>query len=303
MSEAAEDKGWLGVAEKGSAWGIATTVWLATVAGRPAARLLIRVVALWYTLLHPGVRRASRSWWQRLEGKNPSLLTIYRHVLRFAQVVLDRCFFVQGKFDLFTIERDGHQHLVDLHATGRGALLLSAHIGSTEAMAAGGYHDLLKIRVVGYFKNAAMINAALGKLDPKSATRVVSIEPGSADSVLAIRDRIEAGELLAVAGDRIGLSDRTVTAEFFGEPARFATGPFLLAAILKCPVYFVCGLYEEPNKYKLFCEPFAERIDLPRKDREAALQRYASQYAQRLEHYARQAPDNWFNFFDFWSQS
>lgn len=303
MTATRSDGDWLGVAEKGSAWGIATTIWLATVAGRPAARLLVRGIALWYTLLHPGVRRASRIWWQHVRGQPPSLGQIYQHVLRFAQTVLDRCFFLQGKFDLFTIERDGHQHLVDLHESGRGALLLSAHIGSTEAMAAGGYRDQLKIRVVGYFKNAAMINAALGRLDPKSATRVVNIEPGSADSVLAIRDRIEAGELLAVAGDRIGLSDRTVTAEFFGEPARFATGPFLLAAMLKCPVYFVGGLYEEPNKYKLFCEPFADRIELPRKDREAALQRYAAQYAQRLEHYARQAPDNWFNFYDFWSKS
>ncbi len=24
-------------------------------------------------------------------------------------------------------------------------------------------------------------------------------------------------------------------------------------------------------------------------------------YAQRLEHYCRQAPYNWFNFYDFWS--
>ena len=27
------------------------------------------------------------------------------------------------------------------------------------------------------------------------------------------------------------------------------------------------------------------------------------QYAQRLEHYGRAHPDNWFNFYDFWSDS
>jgi predicted LPLAT superfamily acyltransferase len=25
-----------------------------------------------------------------------------------------------------------------------------------------------------------------------------------------------------------------------------------------------------------------------------------ARYAERLEHYARSAPDNWFNFHDFW---
>ena len=77
---------------------------------------------------------------------------------------------------------------------------------------------------------------------------------------------------------------------------------FLLAAALKCPVYLVFGLYFEPNRYELFCEPFAERIELPRKGRHEALAQVVQSYAQRLEHYARLAPDNWFNFYDFWQK-
>ena len=73
-----------------------------------------------------------------------------------------------------------------------------------------------------------------------------------------------------------------------------------LAAVLKCPIYLVFGLYFEPNRYELFCEPFAERIVLPRGDRQEALRIVVSRYAERLEAYCRQAPNNWFNFFDFW---
>jgi predicted LPLAT superfamily acyltransferase len=51
----------------------------------------------------------------------------------------------------------------------------------------------------------------------------------------------------------------------------------------------------------LYCEPFEERIDLPRGAREEALRAYVTRYAGRLEHYCRLAPDNWFNFYDFWS--
>ncbi len=62
------------------------------------------------------------------------------------------------------------------------------------------------------------------------------------------------------------------------------------------------GLYRDPNRYDLYCELLAEQIVLPRKHREEALRGYVQQYAARLEHFARLAPDNWFNFYDFWER-
>ncbi len=292
---------WLSVAEKGSVVGIRLTVWLATAAGRLPARWLMRVVALWYTLLHPGVRHASRDLGERLGQQRRGLHAIYRHVLCFAEAALDRLWLVQGRGDLFELTRDGHDHLERLHASGRGAILLSAHVGSTAAMAIGGHDERLRIRIVGYFKNAKMINAALYRLNPHAAAQVVHIEPGRADTVLDLKDRIDRGELLAIAADRVGLNDRTVQVEFLGQPAPFPAGPFLLAAMLQCPVYFVCGIYRAPNRYELHCEPFADRVELPRKDREAALHRAVGQYADRVAHYVRAAPDNWFNFYKFWT--
>jgi predicted LPLAT superfamily acyltransferase len=46
----------------------------------------------------------------------------------------------------------------------------------------------------------------------------------------------------------------------------------------------------------------AERIVIPRRARAAALDALIASYAARLEHYARLAPMNWFNFYDFWQQ-
>ena len=44
----------------------------------------------------------------------------------------------------------------------------------------------------------------------------------------------------------------------------------------------------------------SERLMLPRGAREEVLTREVARYARRLEDYCRKAPDNWFNFFDFW---
>ncbi|MSQ84008.1 MAG: hypothetical protein EXR77_14185 [Myxococcales bacterium] len=299
-TKAANDLHWLSVAEKGSVISIALVVWLATMCGRPPARWLMKAVALWYTLLHRRVRQASREFGERLHGRPRTLREVYRHVLCFAEATLDRLWLVQGRGDLFTVTRTGHDYLVQLAAAQSGAILLSAHLGSTAAMSIGNYDEKLKIRVVGYFRNAKIINAALARLNPRAAAQVVHIEPGQASAVLAMRDRIERGEILAIAADRAGLNERVVHADFLGKPAPFPSGPFLLAAMLGCPVYFVCGVFRAPNHYDLYCEPFAEQVILPRKDRQRALQNYVDRYAARTEHFARLAPDNWFNFYGFW---
>ena len=49
-------------------------------------------------------------------------------------------------------------------------------------------------------------------------------------------------------------------------------------------------------------EPFAERVAIPRGQRGPALDALLTRYAQRLEHYVRVAPYNWFNFHDFWAR-
>ena len=90
---------------------------------------------------------------------------------------------------------------------------------------------------------------------------------------------------------------------FMGAEARLPTGPYALASAIGCPVFLTFGLYESPNRYRLICEPFAEKVELPRSERQKAIQGYAQRYADRLEHYCRLAPDNWFNFFEFWSES
>ena len=57
------------------------------------------------------------------------------------------------------------------------------------------------------------------------------------------------------------------------------------------------------HRYRLVFEPFSERVEIPRHDRGPALDALLARYAQRLEHYIRVAPYNWFNFYDFWQDA
>jgi predicted LPLAT superfamily acyltransferase len=73
-----------------------------------------------------------------------------------------------------------------------------------------------------------------------------------------------------------------------------------MAAMLQRPVFFMTGLYLGGNRYRIHFEPLADFSDTPRSERAAAMQAAQQRYAERLSHYCRLAPYNWFNFFDFW---
>ncbi len=292
---------WLTQRERGALAGIRLMFWIATLFGRWPAQQVVRVIALWYALFDRSARRASRAWLERVYGRTVKFREIYRHVLCFARVALDRVFLLLGAHGACVVNRTGNHYLRELARERRGAVLLGAHLGSFEAMRAGAKNEQLPLNIVGHFENARMINALLEQLDPQLSARVLHVGQDPVGFALNVRERLAQGELVAILADRVGLNDKRVEVEFFGKPAPFPTGPFLLASVLKCPVYLVFGLYFEPNRYELFCEPFAERIELPRRERAAALEAVVQRYARRLEDYARKAPNNWFNFYDFWS--
>jgi len=300
-TDTSAERAWLTTAEKGSVLGIRFLVFLATIFGRGVAGAFMWLVTFYYVAFSARVRRVLRDYYRHLDGSRPSFVKLWKHVHTFARVALDRFFFAKGRDDKFVITRTGHEHLEHVARGPRGAILMTAHLGSQAAMSAGGHDAQLRINIVGYFKNARMINEVLAKLDPASSARVIHIEPGSATSVLRIKEKVDAGELIALAGDRLGLNDRAVEVEFLGARARFPTGPFVLAAMLRCPVYLVFALFRGGNRYDLFCEPLVDVVTAPRDRRDAALTDIVQRYAQRLEVYCRMAPDNWFNFYDLWS--
>jgi predicted LPLAT superfamily acyltransferase len=63
------------------------------------------------------------------------------------------------------------------------------------------------------------------------------------------------------------------------------------------------GLYRGGNRYDLVFEPCSDGLDIPRERRRTELAALIHRYAERLEHHARTAPFNWFNFYDFWERS
>jgi predicted LPLAT superfamily acyltransferase len=300
MATVATPVRWQQMAERGSVVGIRVVVTMATLFGRRLTSLVLPVIAAWYALLDGRVRRASFDYLRRVHGR-ATLGQVIRHLSCFAQVTLDRLFLLRGRTSLFEISTHGEEHLTTLAQEHRGAILVIAHLGSFEVMRglSGARH--FPVNVLGYFQNAPLINAVLRGLNPEVDARFIQVRPDDPTFIFEVEDRVRAGEMVGTMGDRVGFDGKGLRVPFLGGEALFPTGPYLLAALLRCPVYLAFGLYRAPNRYDLYCEPFEERVELPRGHREEALRPLVARYATRLEAYCRLAPENWFNFYDFWS--
>ena len=63
------------------------------------------------------------------------------------------------------------------------------------------------------------------------------------------------------------------------------------------------GIYKGGNRYDIYFEKLADQFQFDEKDEENSKQKWMQRYADRLAHYSKQDPFNWFNFFDYWEEN
>ncbi len=288
---------WRRLSERGNTPMLKLMVWISLRLGRAPARGLLRIVAAYYLVRGGAERRATREYLSRCLGRAPTLAEVYRVFFHFAATVHDRIYFLKGRFDLFEISLRG----TDLFDAS-GALLMGAHLGSYEALRAAGHgHARRPVAMAMYEENARRINAVLYAIDPSLPDDVVAL--GRLGSMLALNERLDAGEFVGMLADRTLGDEPVLHVDFLGSPAPFPTGPMRIAAALRRKVFFMVGLYRGGNRYEIHFEPLADFTgldDAGRTDREQLVSAAVQSYARRLEHHCRAAPDNWFNFHPFW---
>ncbi|WP_018137729.1 MULTISPECIES: lipid A biosynthesis acyltransferase [unclassified Thioalkalivibrio] len=295
-------RGWFSQGERGSPLALRIILWVALHLGRPAGRVLLYPITAYFLLFAPKSRGSSRDYLRRVLGREPRLREIARHFHSFAAVILDRVFLLAGKDECLDLQVHDREIFLEHVESGHGALLLGAHLGSFEALRvlAVGKNDF-PVRVLMYRNHNQRITQLLEALNPEIAATVIPL--GDTETLLHARDCLEQGGIVATLADRVAESDKMVECRFLGGRAFFPQGPLLMAAVLKVPVILCFGLYRGGNRYDIVFERFADVIEAPRGRREEALAEWVQRYADRLEARVREAPYNWFNFYDFWNDS
>lgn len=290
---------WIAQPERGNRLALLAYVRLALALGRPAARVLLYPVCVYFLVFAAKARAASRTYLRKALAREPRVTDLYRHFLTFASTILDRVFLLKGRYSEFEVRTHGEEIVADLVARGGGCFLLGAHMGSFEVVRAlGGDAHGLRVSLVMYEENARKLSSVLNAIKPDITPRIIAL--GKMDAMLKVEQALERGEFVGMLGDRTIAGEGTMTCPFMGDHARFPLGPFRLAAMLERPIVLMFGLYRGGNRYDIHFERLA--VATQGLARDALIEQAVRSYVARLEHYCRLAPYNWFNFYDYWDK-
>lgn len=305
---------WAQTKERKGLAGLKLMLWIYRIFGRGIFTLFLWPVIGFYWLSGGPQREASRQWLQTVKAvaaqKNqplPARMTSFHHFLRFGEAMLQKIASWRGDLR-WGKEIDFAAGAEQALAAGQpgGRLILASHLGDIEACRALAQQvSGLVINALVFTDNAERFRQVMDEIAPEASKHVIPVSNIGPETAILLQQKLDAGEWVAIVGDRTAVNRqrggvrRVVWSNFFGKPAPFPQGPFVLAAALRCPVLLMFALREQ-GQLKLHCEPFADPLLLPRATRQQALQDAVDRYAARLEHHALIAPLDWFNFFDFW---
>jgi predicted LPLAT superfamily acyltransferase len=262
----------------------------------------VRSMPLWAALFFgplPRVWAGAARNLERLAGPLPPSATArrcFRLFVNYAQAITDayRC---HGGGALPVVpEYHGRDRLRAALDAGHGAVVVTGHLGAWQLgpylLARDGAGPLTV--AMAEEPNPALQHFVAALAHP---FEVVYTTAG-AFGTLALKTALTRGGVVAMQLDR-PLGQSFVTLPFCGRPARFATGPAALGRATGAPLVPTFLLMREPAVVEVHVE---EPIAVPRTARRAADLAAATRLAvAALERHARAAPEQWFNFHDFWA--
>lgn len=310
---------WSKAGEAGTILGMKFLLLVYLLTGRWGFRAILFPVMCYYYLSKTDARKASIEYLDRVYSRSgqaqPHSLM---HFISFGETLLDKFLVWMGKINREDVvfhnpelfheldQRQSYsreeQSTQGENKKKRGAVVVVSHLGNTEICSALA-HQLpnTRLTILVYTQHAEKFNTLIKRFNNSQCIellQVTEVDPGTA---IQLSQRIDAGELVVIAGDRTPVTGqgRISWVDFLGRRAPMPQGAFILASLLKCPVYLMFCL-KEKGKYQIYLELFSDRIRFSRKDREQTIQKAVQLYAARLEYYCLKAPLQWFNFFPFW---
>ncbi|MEH6579258.1 MAG: lipid A biosynthesis acyltransferase [Amphritea sp.] len=300
------DVHWSRAGEAGTLLGMQILLLVYRVFGRWGFRVFLFPVISYFFLTRKEAREASTQYLQKLRphlaAEQQASLTSFQHFLMFGEILLDKFLVWMGGISREDVVFETPAVFEKVDHERKGGVIIVSHLGNTEVCSALA-HQLPDIRLtlLVYTRHAEKFNSLMKKVNSSARIEMLQVTDMSPATAMILSERVEAGEYIVIAGDRTPVTGtgRVSTVSFLGGDAPMPQGAFILAGLLKCPVYLMFCIKQQAQ-YHISLELFSEQLKFSRKERHQAISKAVQNYANRLEHYCIKAPLQWFNFFPFW---
>lgn len=302
-------KHWSQIPERGSVVGLRFLLGVFELMGRwPLMCILSPVMVYMFLFAGPG-RRAAVDFQRQLlqsNGESASAARIYLRAFRqfweFGSALVDRVLSWRNGIKRERFIFEGLEEFRSAALSSTGVIFMGAHVGNIEVIRAFVETRDIPVNALMFTKGSRKLHAFLEEVNPQTFLRVIEVSDVGSSLLFDLQARLSRGEIVAFLGDRVSIQslERVCPVPFLGKNAMFPEGPWVLASFLDAPVYTGFCMRERNGMFRVEFKKLADRVELPRTERQHRLRAYMEEYAGRLEDIIRRYPFQWFNFFDFW---
>lgn len=202
------------------------------------------------------------------------------------------------EFFLERFQSSGAEHIDEVLARGKGAIVVVGHLGNWDAGGAWvGARGNRLVTVAEVLKPRRMFDFFVAH----RAKLGMTIFPAVAGVTERLVSAVDEGAVVAILGDR-DLKGKGPTVTFCGEETTFPAGPAAVALRTRVPL-IVAGVYgiQLPGGKRGWLGDIGAPIELPATDDPNALQVLTQRVAEQLEAAIKRRPEEWHVFQPFWS--
>ncbi len=182
---------------------------------------------------------------------------------------------------------DGWDIIERAVARGRGAILLSAHVGNWELAGAYLVARGLKLDAIARRMNNPLFDAYVTRTRERLGISIVYDK----DAVRRTARAVQEGRAVGFLADQGALNMASTWVPFMGRLAKTPRGPAVLALRWDVPVIFGVAMRLPDGRYRIAIEEIpCDRSD----DRDADVDRIVARYSAAVERWVRREPEQYF---------
>lgn len=281
----------MGVKQYGNALGHKIVLALYDTFGYQPAAWLINLIALYYALFTPAVRKSLANYYEHL-GMELGFWGYFRHIRNFSFSIFDRFVSRMRPEDLH-FERENKEAFISLQ---EGGIVLLSHIGGWATAAHSMKADVPPMNVVMRDERKEDISSfeREKRRQNEKKVKILDLNKGAIAVNVQIANALINKEVVAMMADRVIDPKKAVSVVFLGSPIKINRNPFEIAQRLNKALVATFVVMIRPRHYKLIFR------DIDTRDK--TVEEIAQEYMDILTDVIRNYPDQWYNFFDIFNQ-
>ena len=270
------------------------TYFLYKIFGKTVVNVIAFFVGFGTFLYAKSLRKSSAKNLSAL-GQKPSLCNVFKNILSYAFAQADKIEVFSGKFNSDNIIFEENSDMKSFRENifnKKGSVCIFSHLGNIDVIRALLEKDKTEITIFLSLKQAEIFRNFLNKISVENNVCTYPVEDIGINTAIEIKDKIDSGEFVFIAGDRVSENAgmKKYEVDFLDKKIDLPKGTFKLAELTEAPVFFLIAV-KTKDKYKFIVKKF--------ENYERSSKNMAFEFAKFLGEWSSKYPFQFYHFYDF----